>query len=67
MQKQARITSKGQITVPADIRRALNLKEGDKLIFSMIGDTGSHSTWQENSAGPVVVASKVECPLRWAR
>jgi len=26
----ARISSKGQITIPVDIRKKLNLKEGDK-------------------------------------
>jgi antitoxin PrlF len=31
--KQARITSKGQITVPRDIRRALGVKPGDRLQF----------------------------------
>ena len=29
------LTRKGQVTVPAEIRRVLNLKEGDKLIFSL--------------------------------
>ena len=29
----AKITSKGQITIPIDIRKKLNLKEGDKVIF----------------------------------
>lgn len=29
----ARITSKGQITIPVQIRKKLNLKEGDKVIF----------------------------------
>ena len=33
MQKAARITSKGQVTVPRDIRRLLGLKTGDSLIF----------------------------------
>ena len=28
-----RITTKGQITIPVEIRRKLNLKEGDKIIF----------------------------------
>ena len=27
------LTSKGQVTVPAALRRALNLKAGDKLVF----------------------------------
>jgi AbrB family looped-hinge helix DNA binding protein len=29
----AKITSKGQITIPAQIRRLLNLKDGDKVVF----------------------------------
>jgi len=33
MQKQARITSKGQITIPRDIRRALGVRTGDALLF----------------------------------
>ena len=33
MQKQARITSKGQITVPRDIRRTLGVHPGDRLLF----------------------------------
>jgi AbrB family looped-hinge helix DNA binding protein len=28
-----KITSKGQITLPADIRRKMNLKDGDKILF----------------------------------
>ena len=33
MKKQARITSKGQITVPREIRRALGVRPGDRLLF----------------------------------
>ena len=29
----ARISSKGQVTIPVDIRRKLGLKEGDKVVF----------------------------------
>ena len=29
----ARITSKGQITIPVDIRRKLGVKAGDKVLF----------------------------------
>ena len=29
----ARITAQGQITIPIKIRKKLNLKEGDKVIF----------------------------------
>ena len=37
MQKQARITSKGQITVPHEIRRALGVRPGDSLLFESDG------------------------------
>jgi AbrB family looped-hinge helix DNA binding protein len=33
------LTRKGQITVPAEIRRTLNLKQGDKVALSM-SETG---------------------------
>ena len=29
----AKLTSKGQLTVPVAIRKKLNLKEGDKVVF----------------------------------
>lgn len=29
----AKVTSKGQITIPIDIRRKLGVKEGDKILF----------------------------------
>ena len=31
--EMAKVTSKGQITIPVSIRRALGIKEGDKLLF----------------------------------
>ncbi len=37
MQKQARITSKGQITVPHEIRRVLGVRPGDSLLFESDG------------------------------
>ena len=38
MQKEARITSKGQITVPKAVRHALGLKPGDKVVFEQAGE-----------------------------
>ncbi len=37
MQKQAKITSKGQITVPREVRRALGVRAGDRLLFESDG------------------------------
>jgi AbrB family looped-hinge helix DNA binding protein len=38
MQREARITSKGQITVPKAVRNALGLKPGDKVVFEQEGE-----------------------------
>ena len=29
----AKVTSKGQITIPRDVRKKMNLKTGDKILF----------------------------------
>ncbi len=33
MEKKAQLTSKGQVTVPAEIRKLLRLKQGDRIVF----------------------------------
>ena len=38
MEVSARITSKGQITLPKPVRDALALKEGDRVVFRVEGD-----------------------------
>lgn len=38
MQREAKITSKGQITVPREVRQALGVKPGDKLVFEQKGN-----------------------------
>lgn len=38
MQKQAKITSKGQVTVPIEVRRLLGVREGDRLLFESDGN-----------------------------
>jgi len=42
----AKITSKGQITIPVDVRRKMKLKDGDKVIF--INEGGRY--YVENAA-----------------
>ncbi|MCL6625327.1 MAG: AbrB/MazE/SpoVT family DNA-binding domain-containing protein [Alicyclobacillus shizuokensis] len=34
----AKISPKGQVVIPAEIRRALNVREGDKVIFQVTSD-----------------------------
>jgi AbrB family looped-hinge helix DNA binding protein len=43
MRKEAKLTSKGQVTVPKEIRRALGVKTGDKLVFEENGNRVSVS------------------------
>ena len=38
MKKQAKVTSKGQITVPQEFRRRLGVRAGDRLLFEDDGD-----------------------------
>ncbi len=38
MDISARITSKGQITIPRAVREALALEEGDEVVFRVEGD-----------------------------
>ena len=38
MRSEAKLTSKGQITVPKEIRRALGVKPGDKIVFDDDGE-----------------------------
>ena len=35
MQRQARLTSKGQITIPRDVRHLLGVQAGDHLLFEV--------------------------------
>jgi len=37
VQKQAKLTSKGQITVPREVRRLLGVRAGDRLLFESDG------------------------------
>lgn len=38
MRTTAKITSKGQITVPKEVRGALGVREGDRVIFEQSGN-----------------------------
>ena len=38
MDVSARMTSKGQITIPKSVRDALSLEEGDSVVFRVEGD-----------------------------
>src|SRR5438876_8348856 len=74
MKKAARITSKGQITVPHEIRRALGVRPGDKLLFER--DRVGVRVWPVRAKSPFEkyrgigspgIASGKKAVVRWVR
>ncbi len=63
MKLEARVTSKGQLTIPKEVRRALGVREGDRLVFELhgAGDAG------EGDAGGEGSTSSDEVRVRVAR
>ena len=37
MEASARVSSKGQVTIPRDVREALGIKQGDSVLFRVNG------------------------------
>ncbi|HXG29558.1 MAG TPA: AbrB/MazE/SpoVT family DNA-binding domain-containing protein [Nevskiales bacterium] len=35
---EATVTSKGQITIPSDVRRSMGLATGERVVFTPMGD-----------------------------
>ncbi len=77
MALRAKITSKGQITIPKEVREALGAKEGDELVFE-VEDGGAKvsverkpmsfadyaGTWRE---GKGMTGREVDEYVRWLR
>ncbi len=58
MEILARLTSKGQVTVPRAVREALSLEEGDRLVFRV---EGNHAVLAR-TADLLVLAGSVSVP-----
>jgi AbrB family looped-hinge helix DNA binding protein len=61
------LSSKGQVTIPAEVRRYLGIKEGDKLSF-VIEDEGTvrlETPRYRNVASLRGAAGSLEKPLSW--
>ena len=65
MEVTARLSSKGQITVPRAVREALSLEEGDRLVFRVQGDHALLTTYS-GSAGPRWVGQRAGRQARHA-
>ena len=57
----ATLTSKGQVTLPADIRRDFDLQAGDRLVFfrALSGDLRCHISRKRVGAGRGSIEAKV--------
>lgn len=38
----SRVTSKGQVTIPSEVRKALDIEQGDDLLFEVSPDRVAH-------------------------
>jgi AbrB family looped-hinge helix DNA binding protein len=74
VKKQARITSKGRISVPHGIRRALGVRPGDRLLFEEDGrgirvrPVGTRSPFEKyRGIGTPGIPRGGKAVLRWVR
>jgi antitoxin PrlF len=58
MDVAARVTSKGQVTIPKDVRDALQIEEGDEIVFRVVGQQASLA----RTADLLDLAGAVEVP-----
>lgn len=53
---QATVSTKGQITLPSDVRKALAIEPGDRLVFEIVGDALSARVLHTNDIGELFEA-----------
>ena len=59
METMARVTTKGQVTIPKVVRDALNIDAGDSLFFRL----GSHIATVAKSPNFLDLAGSIEVPI----
>lgn len=65
MEVASRITTKGQVTVPAAVRRALDLEPGDDVIFEWHPGSDTPHAQVRKAADFVALAGSVPIPAEW--
>ena len=66
MEVGARITAKGQVTIPTAVRRALDLDKGDEVIFEVDPGPGTRHAQLRKAADFMALAGSVPVPAEWA-
>ena len=61
MEISARLTSKGQITIPSAVRKALGLQDGDRVVFRVDGERATLARTPDllSLAGSITVPAEV--------
>ena len=74
MQRQAKITSKGQITLPLEVRRMLGVRPGDRVLFETdkggvrVSSVRTESPFEKyRGIGNPGMGSGREAVVRWVR
>lgn len=66
MEVAGRITGKGQVTIPAAVRRALDLNRGDEVIFELDLAEGLPRAHVRKAADFIALAGSVPVPAKWS-
>ena len=66
MEVGARVTAKGQVTIPAAVRRALGLDTGDEIIFQVDPEPGGVRAQVRKAPDFLALAGSVPVPEEWA-
>ncbi len=61
MEARAKVTSKGQVTIPVEVRRALGIEEGDQLVFEVAG--GYATVHKKRSVVEIAAEWRAQHPL----
>ena len=65
MRVSSRITTKGQVTIPVAVRRALELEVGDEVIFELDPGSGEPHARVRKAADFLALAGSVPAPAEW--
>lgn len=64
MVSRARVTSKGQVTLPVELRRRLDIRSGDDLLFDEVPDGATLRVVRKRGLGEFLGALPSDRPFR---